>query len=141
MPMRELERLDKLGFRQLPCRAFDHDYVVFNAYINKIKIALSTLRMRRVRDELPVDPANAHRADWTAKRNIRNRQRGGRTVNRQNVGIILAVGAEQNRDNLRVVKISLRKERPQRPIDHARRERFLFRRTSLALKIATRKFP
>ncbi len=42
---------------------------------------------------------------------------------------------------MRVVKISLRKEWPQRPIDHARGERFFFRRTAFTLKIAAGKFP
>ena len=67
-------------------------------------------------------------------------ERGGCAVDRENVGIVLAIGAEQDRDDLRVVKISLRKERPQRPIDHSRSERFLFRRTAFAFEIAARKF-
>src|SRR4030095_14384908 len=101
-----------------------------------IKIALGPWGVRRVRDEFAFDPANAHSADWAGKRNIRNAQRSRCAIDRQNVRIILAVGAEQNRDDLRVVKVSLWKERPQRPIDHARRERFLFRGTTFALEVA-----
>ena len=52
----------------------------------------------------------------------------------------MAVGAQQDRDNLRVVKVSLRKKRSQRPIDHPRSERFLFRRPAFAFEIAARKF-
>src|SRR4029453_12692911 len=62
-------------------------------------------------------------------------------VERQDVGIIFTVGAEQNRDDLRVVKVSLWKERSKRPIDHARRKCFLFRRPPFALEITAGKFP
>src|SRR5207245_11034688 len=62
------------------------------------------------------------------------------TIHWEGVRIMLAIGAEQDRDNLRVVKISLRKKWPQRPIDHSRSERFLFRRPPFAFEIAARKF-
>ena len=123
-----------------PCRTLDHDHIVFGADVNKIEIALCALRVRRVRDELSFDAANAHGADRAGKRNIRNGQRGGCAVHRQNVRIVLAVGAEQDRDDLRIVKVSLWKERPYRPIDHARGERFLFRGTTFALEVAAREF-
>ena len=44
------------------------------------------------------------------------------------------------RDDLRVVKIAGWEERPERPIGHARGERFLFARAPFAFEIAARKF-
>src|SRR5213083_3146240 len=141
MFMRELERFYEFGFRQFVRRAFDHNHIVFGADVNKIEIALGTLRMGRVSDELAVYSAYANGADWTGKWNIRNAQRSGCAVERKNVGIVFTVGAEQNRDDLGVVKIPLWKERPKRPVDHARSERFLFRWAAFTLEIATGKFP
>ena len=141
MFMRELERFHEFGFRQFVRRAFDHNHIVFGADVNKIEIALGTLRMGRVSDELAVYSAYANGADWTGKWYVRNAQRSRCAVDRQNVRIVLAIGAEQNRDDLGVVKIPLRKKRPKRPVDHARSERFLFRWPAFTLEIATGKFP
>ena len=141
MFMRELERFHEFGFGQFVRRSFDHDHVVFGADINQIEITLGAFHVRRVGDELTLYAANPNGADRTRKWNVRYAKRGGRPVERQNVGIIFTVSAEQDRDDLRVVKVSLRKERPKRPIDHARSERFLFRRPAFALEIATGKFP
>src|SRR6476646_9190571 len=138
--VRELERFRKLSLRHFLCRAFDHDDIVFSANVNKVEIALGPLVVCRVGNELTVNATNAHRSNRACKRNVRNRERGGCTVHRENVGIVLAIGAEQNRDDLRVVKISLWKKRPQRPIDHSRSERFLLRRTAFAFEIAAREF-
>ena len=66
------------------------------------------------------------------------RSRGA--VDRENIGIVLAIGAEQDRDDLRVVKVAGREKRPERPIGHARGERFLFARAPFAFEIAAREF-
>ena len=69
-----------------------------------------------------------------------NHQRGGRAVDREHVGVVLAVRAEQDADDLRVVEIALGKERAQRAVGHAAGEDFLFRRTAFALEIAAGEF-
>ena len=96
--------------------------------------------MSRVGDELAIDATDAHGADRAGERNVGNAKRGGSAVDRENVGIVLAIRAEQDRDDLRVVKIARREKRPQRPIGHARSERFLFGRTAFAFEIAAGKF-
>jgi hypothetical protein len=68
--------------------------------------------VRRIGNEFAFHSTDPHSADWAGKWNIGNAQRSGCAVHGQNVGIILTVGAEQNRDDLRVVKVSLWKERP-----------------------------
>ena len=141
MSVRELERLDESSSGSSSADAFDHDDVVFGADVNEIEIALLAFVVRRVGDELAVHAADAHGADRAGKRNIGNAERGGGAVDRENIGIILAVGAEQNRNDLRVVKITRGKERPERPIGHARGERFFFRRAPFAFEIAAGKFP
>src|SRR5262249_23619256 len=117
-----------------------HDYVFFSADVNEVEIALGALVMCRISHELAVNATNAHSADGTREWNIRNAQCSGRAIDRENVGIVLAIGTEQNRDDLSVVKISLRKKRPQWPIDHSRSKRLLFCRTTFAFEIAAGKF-
>src|SRR5437762_2308964 len=94
-----------------------------------------------ISDELTVHPTDPNRADRSDKWNVGNAKRRRGPVNRENVGIVFAIRAQQDRDDLSIVKISLRKERPERPIDHARSESFLFRRPSFALEIASRELP
>ena len=54
VPVRELERLDEIGFGQFQGGAFDHDDVVFRADVNEIEIALVPLVVGRVGDELAI---------------------------------------------------------------------------------------
>ena len=95
MAVGEFERFDEIGFGQFVRRAFDHDDVVFSADVNKIEIALVALIVGRVRNEFAIHPSDAHRTDRTRERNVRNAQRGGSAVDRENVRIILPIRAEQ----------------------------------------------
>ena len=140
MPVGELECFDKILFRNFHRRAFDHDHVVLGAHINEVEIARVTFVVRRVRDELAIDSTHPHRADRTGEWYVGNSERRRRAIDRENVRIVLAIGAEQHRDNLGVVEISRRKERSQRAVRHPRSERLFFRRTPFALEIAARKF-
>ena len=107
--MREFERFHEIRLRNFVSRAFNHDDVVFGSDINQIEIALDTLIMRWVGNELTVDASDAHRTDRTCERNIRNTKRGRCAIDCKNVGVILTIGTKQDRDDLGVVKISLRK--------------------------------
>ena len=131
VPMRELERFHEIRFRNFVGRAFNHDDVVFRADINKIEIALFAFDVSRVGDELAIHAADAHGADRSGERNVGNAKRSRRAVDRENVGIVFPIRAEEQADDLGVVEISLRKERPKWPVGHARGERFLFRRAGL----------
>ena len=99
--------------------AFNHDDIVFCADVNEIEVAHLALDVSRVRNELAIDAAHAHCTNRTCEWDIGNAERGGRTVDRENIRIVLAVSAEQNRNDLRVVKITRGEERAQRPIGHA----------------------
>src|SRR5437762_4061243 len=136
----ELQCFYELRFWQFIGGAFDHDDIVFRADINQIEIALNSLGMGRIRDELAVHSPNADRADRPLEWNVRNAERGRRSVHRQNIGIIFPIRTEQNGNDLGVVEITLREERAQWPVGHPRSERFLFRRTPFAFKITAREF-
>src|SRR5207237_6314255 len=91
MPVGKFERLQEISFGNFPGRAFNHDNVVFRADINQIEVALFALRMRRVRDELPVHAADTHSTDWSGKRNVGNAKGRRRAVERENVRLVFAV--------------------------------------------------
>src|SRR5262245_59422422 len=139
MPMRELQRIQELHFRQLIGGAFDHDDVVFGADVDQVEVTMHAIGVSGIGNELAVDAADPNRTDWSLERNVGNAQCGGGAVDRQNIRIVFAIGAEQNGNNLSVVKVALRKERAQWPVGHARGERLLFCGTSLAFEVTARK--
>ena len=138
--LREIERRLEIGLGHLVCRAFDHDDFVFLADINEVEVALLALRVRGVYDKLSVDAPDAHGADGTGERDVRHGQRGRGTVDAEDVGIVLAVRAEQQADDLRLEEIILREERAQRTVGHARGEGFLLGGASFALEVTAGEF-
>ena len=96
------------------------------------------LRLARVEHVLAVDVADARRADRAVERNARDRQRGARTDHRRNVGRHLRVERQHVHDDLHFVVEAFRKQRPQRPVDQARRQRFELARPAFALEEAAR---
>ena len=117
--------------------ALDHDDVGLVADVNQVEVAFGALVVGRVDDELAVDAADAHRADRAGERDVGEAEGGGGAVHREDVGVVLAVGAEQDGDDLGVVEITLREERPQRAVGHPAGEDFLFGRAAFALEVAT----
>ena len=84
----------------------------------------------------PFDAADAHRADRAGERDVGDHERGARAVDGEDVGIVLAVRAEEHGDDLRVVEVALGEERAQRAVRHAAGEDFLFGGTAFALEVA-----
>src|SRR2546430_17558364 len=109
MGVGELESYHKRDLRPFLCCAVDHDYVVFCADVNKSEIALSALRVRWVRHELAIHATDTHGANRSSERNVGNTQRSRRAVERENVGVIFPIRAQEQADDLGVVEISLRK--------------------------------
>src|SRR5260221_11628186 len=112
MAMRELERFHELRLRQLVGRAFNHDDIAFGSDVDQIEVALDPLAVSRVGDEFTVYATNSNGADWPLKWNVRYAKSGRRAVNRENIRVIFTIGAKQNGNDLRVVEVTLRKERP-----------------------------
>ena len=89
---------------------------------------------RRVDDELTVDAADAHRADRAQERHRRQHQRRRRAVDGQDVVRVHLVGRERGHDDLDLVLVALRPQRPDRPVDHAGGQDRLLAGASLALE-------
>src|SRR4051812_36346954 len=95
--------------------------------------------MRRVGDELSINPANANGAKRPRPRNIADRQRRRSSNDADNIRIVLSVRAQQQRLHLHFVVPTFGKERTNRPIDQSARQNFLFRRPTFALKVTAGK--
>ena len=67
---------------------------------------------------------------------MRERRRGA--GDREHVGVVLRVGRNQQRDDLRLVAPAGGEERPDRPIDEPARQHFLLGRLALALEESAR---
>ena len=96
------------------------------ADVNEIEVAVGHLRVGRVRDELAVDAADADGAERAGERDVADHERGARANDEEDVGIVLAVRAQEHADDLRVVEATFREERAQGTIGHAAGEDFFF---------------
>src|ERR1017187_4394065 len=138
--MGEFDRLHHIRLGNLLASAFDHDQVLLVADVHEVEVAVLALGVRWIDDEFASDAGDAHRGDRAMPRNIGNTQGGGRAVDREHVGIIFGIGAEQDTDDLRVVVKTFGEQRATWAVDHAGGEDFLFGGSSLAFEVAAGEF-
>ena len=119
---------------QLVRFGFDHQDRRFRPRDDEIELRCCELGLRRIQHIRAIDVADARRADRTAERNAG--QCNGRrcTDQRRNVRIDFRIHRQHRCDDLHVVVETVRKERPQRPIDQPGRQRFLFARTAFTFE-------
>ena len=130
----ELQRLEKIGFRDFIGCALEHDHVRLVANVNQIKVARLHLLVGRVGDERAIDAADANRADRPGKRQVADHQRRRGSVHRQDVRVVLPVCAKQQGLDLHLVEIPLGEQRPDRAIRDAAGEDFLLGGAAFALE-------
>ncbi len=138
----ELERLQHRLFGDLVGAGLDHRQRVARADHDQVEIGvLVGLLECRIDDELAVDPRHANSAHRAEERQRRDRERGGRAVDAEDVVPVDHVRGEDGADHLHLVAEALRPERPDRPVDHARGEGRPLGRLSFALEEAARDLP
>ena len=121
-------------------RAFEHDHVGGVADVDEVQIAVAHLGVGGVGDELPGDAANAQRAQRAVPGNIAHAQRGGSADDGEDIGIIFAVGAEEDALDLDFVEPAFGEERADGAVGQAAGEDFLFGGAAFAFEIAAREF-
>ena len=136
----ESQRRDEVSLRNFLGFAFNHYHLVLCSHVDKIKVARGALTVHRIDDELAINTADPNRTHGPGKRNVRDAKRRAGTIDKEDVGIVFAVGAQENSDNLRIVKIASRKEWTQRAVCHPAGKRLLLRRTPFPFEIAAGKF-
>ena len=119
-----------VGFR------LDHQHRGFGARDDEVERRGRELGLRRIQHVLAVDVTDARGADRTVERNARQHERRRRADHRRNVGIDFRIDRQHGRDDLHLVVEAFREERPDRPVDEARGQRFLLGRTTFAAEEA-----
>ena len=115
--VRRLERLDDLLLGHFLRAGLDHHQAVLAAGDDQIELALFALLERRVDEVLAVDQADADAGDRLLERNLGERERGGRAGDREHVGVVLLIGREDQRDDLRLEAPAGGEQRPRRAVD------------------------
>ncbi|MNH91999.1 hypothetical protein D3C73_445700 [compost metagenome] len=121
-----------LGFR------FNHQDGVLGAGDDEVKNRFFHLVEMRVQDIFAVDVADACAADRAHEGNAGQGKRCRGCNHGQDVRVVLEVMLDDGNDDLGVVLVAFREERTDRAVDQARNQRFVFRRTTFALEVATR---
>src|ERR1035437_3206507 len=138
--LRVFQRGIEVGFGNLFGRTFIHHNVIRVADIDEVEVAFGLFGVGRIGDELAFDAADADRAERAVPRNVADHQRGGRADDAEDVGVVLAVGTEDDGLNLNFVIPALGKERTNRTVGEPAGENFLFRRTAFALEVTAGEF-
>ena len=134
--VRDLERVEQLGLGDLVGTGLDHQDRVVGAGHDQVEVGLGDVGLRGVHDELALELADAHGGHLRGERDVRQRERGGGAVHREDVVGDHVVDAHRRRDDLGLAVPALREQRPDRPVDHARGEDALLGGAALALEEA-----
>ncbi len=134
----ELDRGLDLGLGQLVGTALDHDHLLGVGGDDQVQVGLGVLVNRRVHDELPVNPAHAHGGHRAGERGGGQVHRGGRGVQRDDVGVIGPVGAQDQDIHLDFATEGLGEQGTQGPVGHAAGQRLLVLLLALTLEEAAR---
>ena len=136
--VREGERLEQRLLGHLVAAGLDHRERVAGADDDQVERRLVHLLVGRVDEELTLDAADPHGADRAEERQRRDRERGRGPVDREDVVRDDHVGREHGADDLHLVLEALRPQRPDRTVDHPRRERRALGGAPLALEESAR---
>ena len=140
-PVGKLHRRNKHGLRKLFCIPLDHDDLVRESGVDQFQRALLHLGIGRVRDELPVDIADAQRADRAEERQIGKAERDRGAKDAEHVSLVFAVRAEEQSGNLDFIEKSFREKRAQRAVRHAADQDLLVARTPFAFDVSSGETP
>ncbi len=133
----EFDRVDDGFFFHFLRARLDHHDAVGRADHHDVQQAFAHLVVRRIDHERSIHQAHAHCADGTKKRNVGNGQRRRSAVDAGDVGIVIGIGGEHERNDLRLALESVGEHRTHRAIDLAAGEHFALTHAAFALDEAS----
>ncbi len=120
--------------RKLIGFGLDHQHGCFGAGDDEVQLRRRKFGLGRIQHVLAVDVGNARRADGAVERQAGNGQRRRGADHRGDVRIHFRVHRHHGGDHLHFVVEAFGEQRTDRPVDQARRQRFLFRGAPFALE-------
>src|SRR5207244_259758 len=112
-------RLEHGVLGQLAGEPLDHRDLGPGAGDDQVEVTLLELRVGREGDELAVDPADTDGPDRVQQRDVGDVYRGAGADHGQHVRVVVPVGRQDRGDDLHLVDVPGREQRPQRPVDEA----------------------
>ncbi len=134
----ELDGVDDRLFRNFLRARLDHHDAVHGADDHQVQLARALLVVGRVDDELAIRLPDAHRANGTVERNVRDAQRHRRAVDAGNIRIVRRVRRKHHGDDLGLAAEAFREQRTDRTVDLAAGQNFALARTPFALDESAR---
>lgn len=110
---------------------------MFRANVYEVEIALGILVMGGIRDKFSRNACDANGGDGSSPRDVGDHESGGGSVEGKNIGIVLAIGAKKDGDDLSVVKIAFGKEWTKGAIDHPAGQDLFFGRATFPAEVAS----
>ena len=129
-----LEACQRFVFRDFLRPGFHHDDAVLAAGDHEVEPALAALLERGVDDVSAIDQADAHTGDGLLERHVRQREGCGGAGDGEHVGVVVLVGREHKRDDLRLEAPAGREQRTDGPVDDAAGQRLFLGGLALALE-------
>ena len=105
----KFESFYKSVFGALFGGSLNHHHLALVADVHEVEGGVEHLLVGRVDYEFPVDFADSYAADRSVPRNVGNKQRRGRAVYHQNIGVVYHVRREQKPYYLDFIHKALRK--------------------------------
>ncbi len=98
---------------------FDHQHGVAGSRDHKVERGVLQLLQRRIDSQRAIDETDPRGADRPHERDARQSQRRRTRDHGHNIGIVVEVMRKHRRDNLRLVAITVGKQRADRTVDQA----------------------
>ena len=117
---------------------FDHQHAFMRTGNNEVEVGFLHLRHGRVENIGVVNPANTSRRDRAEERHAGQAQGRRRANHRGDIGVVLHVMRQHGTDHLRLAFEGGWEQRPDRTVDQAADQRFIFGRPAFALEEAAR---
>src|SRR5258708_22585712 len=131
--MAELDGVHHRLFLYFLGAGFDHHDGISGADHHDVDQTFAHFVVSRIHNELAIHQSDAHRTDRTEEWNVRKGESGRRAVDATDVGVVIGIGRQNERDDLSFALEAFGKHRPDGAVNLATGENFALTHTPFAL--------
>ncbi len=137
-PMSGKDAVEHDALVELVRAGLDHRHRVLGTHDDQVQVGDVALGAGRVEHDFVVDQADPDRSDRVVEGDVREHESRRCAVDGEDVGVVLLVGRQHETDDLGLVEVARREQRPQGPVGQAAGDDLLLGGPSLALEEAAR---